>query len=206
MSIIAAIGLTSLTATANAGIISADIEVVMDLEFCCGVGPSVSTVNGAIVGPGAELTVADRTINPSDWGGHIAVDIDNDGAGFTLFNDDGSNVFQSAIVTISNITSDMGDIVNVVMTSNSLFTDYDEEDEEELDPFVLDLSFTANSIVLSVLLETPSENAAWGITENGLALFDITFAGASQEISEPAMLGLLGLGLVGLGLARRRVK
>lgn len=79
------------------------------------VGPRVLEVTGVSAGPGAEVTVADETENPSFWGGNVLVDIDPDAQTITVEVED-QDCYGSTLV---EITTD--EIVSVTTDSDAIY-------------------------------------------------------------------------------------
>jgi len=65
---------------------------------------------------------------------------------------------------------------------------------------VCTLSVTASAYAERV----PLRQTTWTLSKGGSTPSTTTSTGGSTQVPEPGMLGLFGLGLIGLGYARRR--
>jgi len=198
-SLIAAATLFSGLPTAQAAIISADFRAELALPYCCGDDANVFENLGAtVVSPGTELNFSH--LIQHDYIGGVGVDIEPGSNVLSLFVtetfDNGLANFQRITVTLTNIVTDDGapitfferDFDNIVdLTSSS--------------PYEITTSFTGNSLTIVYDLFDEAEFEDFNILEGGNAQF--TFATATA-VPVPATVALLGTGLLGVGLARRR--
>lgn len=76
-----------------------DIYAALDLPTDS-LGPRTFEVAAVVAGPGAELTAADETANPSDWCGDMLVDIDPVAQTITVSADQEVCNFETAVVHI----------------------------------------------------------------------------------------------------------
>lgn len=189
--------LAFLACRAEASIVTADFSTAANLPYCCASldkGPVERKVLNRPVDDGLELGPEVAATNPSDWYGGI-VDIDLDPVAQTLtLSYVGINDFETFTALISNIRFDAAEIITgFTQVSNTMFETM--VPFEQLAPV---LSFTGNS--LSISLDRPEGF----YFVDGTAVFAYTTE-MRADVPEPATLGLLAVGMVGL-LARRRRK
>lgn len=98
-----------------------DIRVEHDLDGEAP-APRVLEATGVTAGPGPEVTIADETSNPQEWGGNVLVDIDPDAATITVEVED-SNCYDSVIVDI--VTDEIDSVTTI---SDELFDPLADED------------------------------------------------------------------------------
>jgi hypothetical protein len=185
--IIAALFLISPFA-AQADPITADFRTESDLPDGCSSGPLVYENLGASIGAGPEMTGADFVQNPCNWrGGLVNLDWDASSNILTLDSRDTWD-FQTFLATVTNIVFDAGEIiVGISMLTNGI-----------TDPtFAPTLSFTDYSVSI-LYAYTPGFFDFTGGTS--------TFQIDTLSVPEPGTLALFGIGLLGLGLARRSKK
>lgn len=174
----------------NAAIVSGDFRTEADLPYCCDdAGALVHENLGATVGAGAELTGANFAANPSDWGGGIVhMDLDPTTNILTLASQDDWD-FQTFDAWISNITFDSGEIITGFSLITGNITDLG---------LTAILEFTSNSIHIAYDTEE-----IFYFNESQ-AQFQIITSADTSSVPAPASIALLGLGLVGMALTRKK--
>ena len=174
---VASLGLFA--APAQASLIDDSVNCDMANSFLyCSPGSSV-------VGAGAEFTVG-----LDDFG--ALFDIDLGAASISMF-----NVYPTA--TVFGFSPDFTVILSDLdpLGGSGIIAGIENFVTSEVSDLTLeDISFDAHSVSVNF------NETTW--QEDSFISFDLVFAEAPQEVSEPAALALLGLGLAGIGLARRK--
>lgn len=187
------LGLTLLLSfAAKATLISADFRTEANLPDLRNGLPLVHESLGQFVGAGTELNNTHFVQNPDNWGGGVVwMDYDTDTNILTLDSQDTWD-FKTFDAWISNIVfSQPGQsIMGISLLSDNL-TD---------EGVVPDLSFTADSLHISYDSMPDIFNFTGGSATFQLELGETDVV----AVPEPLPLTLLGLGLVGLALTRRK--
>jgi len=193
----AAAAVLAAPAPAGAAIVSADFLESLDLPTCCSSGPRIEQALGRALGAGFELTAADLVANPSFWNNSFNVDLDGVTPELRL-TPDGSNRYQTITVTVSNIVFSLAGehIAGFSLISDSATT-------PEVGVVTDTTSFTNDSFSVTIDISPMDPSNAFDFVPSGVARFGINLA--VDQAPEPASLLLLGLGLAGMGFARRRI-
>ncbi len=192
------IGLFMFAGSANATLISGDLREELSLPDCCGSDIRVLESLGKLIAGSPDLTVADEIANPSGYSGSADVDITGTGL-ITLTGREPSGFadYQLADFSFSNFLFDAGEsIVGItVLDGTGIF-------DGQFGSFypIPTVGFTANSVAISYT-NPGGQDDEFNFGEGQTSTFQIQFA---QPVPEPATLALFGIGLAGLGFARRK--
>jgi PKD repeat protein len=138
-------------------------------------GPRVLEVTGVTAGPGPELTVANETENPSDWGGNVLVDVDPAARTITVEVEE-YNCYETIDVIIT--TSEIRSVTN---QSDNLFANPGLLDRSEtVSDGVVHLSWAASEVRTCPSMSDPGGSAVFAYTVNQPPVAD---AGPNQTVT-----------------------
>lgn len=183
---------------ANAGFVSADFQVSLDLPDAGSSGPRVLENLGEPIAGSPDVSAADEIANPSGWGGAASIDLDGTGL-LTLTGDQegfGFADYDLVVFTISSIVFDAGESITGVTTLS----------EGILDAgfglvFSPTIAFTANSVMLTFDTSGTGAQSDFQLLDGGVSSYQLQTSAIPVPAALPLMAGAIGaLGL----LARQR--
>ena len=145
-----------------------------------------------------DLSAADEIANPNVYSGSAAVNLDSGGL-ITLTGDQegvGFANYELAVFKISNIVFDAGEIITGLSTLVDNLVDLGSSNTDG--PFTVTTAFTSDSVTITYASDNGTDDFEFG---DG---FTSTFQIETSTVPEPITVLLMGIGLAGLGIARRR--
>lgn len=185
--------LATLPMTADAGIIQADFREELDLPDYGPKGPRVLQANDRAIVDGPELTEAHQLSNPSGWGDALVVDLEGD---ILTLTPTLPNSYQIITIEISDMVFDVAGqfLESVTLLSNNA-----------LSGATLDYEWTGSSLSISFVVDGGiGSRDSFRMVKGGQTQFQLSFSSQAAPVPEPAALGLLGAGLLGIAGLRRR--